>query len=379
MSTTIKLRRSSTPGSLPSTSSLANGEVVLNTADGKLFFKKTVGGIDSLVSIRQLNSGTGITVDANGNINATGLTVRRTDGNTGAVSTTISNVTGINFDALTGFNLEDLGSGNVFVSLGSTFKTLQVAGQTSLVAMGEDTLVINAGAGISITTSTTPAKTLTISSIISAGYTGSVGYSGSIGSTGYTGSWGYYGSTGYTGSRGTDGVVGYWGSVGYSGSVGATGYTGSWGYFGSTGYTGSFGSTGYTGSQGYWGSVGYSGSLGNTGYTGSWGYFGSTGYTGSQGYWGSTGYTGSLGYFGSTGYTGSASTAAGYIGSTGYVGSRGAVTNIVGTVNAYGDLPGSYTGAINDGYTLANGDLYVWKSGEASACLLYTSPSPRDS
>lgn len=40
MSTTIKLRRSSVPGRVPTTSQLELGEIAINTADGKLYFKK---------------------------------------------------------------------------------------------------------------------------------------------------------------------------------------------------------------------------------------------------------------------------------------------------------------------------------------------------
>ncbi len=43
MAQTIKLRRSSTGGAIPSTSSLSLGEVAINTYDGKLFMKKNDG------------------------------------------------------------------------------------------------------------------------------------------------------------------------------------------------------------------------------------------------------------------------------------------------------------------------------------------------
>ena len=68
MSNIIKLKRSSTPSSIPATSALVSGELALNTHDGKLFFKKTVSGIDSIVSFQQLDAGTGVTI-LNGNIN----------------------------------------------------------------------------------------------------------------------------------------------------------------------------------------------------------------------------------------------------------------------------------------------------------------------
>ena len=240
MSSTIKLRRSSTSGSIPSTASLANGEVALNTVDGKLFFKKTVAGIDSIVALQQINAGTGVAIDTGGTVSigqdvsesatpsfsganispngfpssltvnssgqvniantlklygtitdsvnsigsnyqvltstgtgvrwrtqtgggGAGLTVRNTLGANGTVSTEVTDVTGINFDFNTGMKVDDQGDGNVFVSLGSSFKTIKVAGQSDVVAVGEDTLELIAGTGITLETHPTATKSITIS------------------------------------------------------------------------------------------------------------------------------------------------------------------------------------------------------------------------
>jgi hypothetical protein len=65
---------------------------------------------------------------------------------------TVSNVRSIKFDKDTGFNVEDLGNGEVKVSLGSTFKTWKVDGEIDLVAVGEDQIKFEAGPGIKITT-----------------------------------------------------------------------------------------------------------------------------------------------------------------------------------------------------------------------------------
>jgi hypothetical protein len=51
MSTAIKLKRSTTQGSTPTTANLAEGELALNVYDGKLFFKKNVSGTESIVSL----------------------------------------------------------------------------------------------------------------------------------------------------------------------------------------------------------------------------------------------------------------------------------------------------------------------------------------
>jgi hypothetical protein len=69
-----------------------------------------------------------------------------------AISNVITNVTGINFDSTTGFKVDDLGSGNVKISLGSSFKTWKVNGQSDLVAVAEDTVRFDYANGIVITT-----------------------------------------------------------------------------------------------------------------------------------------------------------------------------------------------------------------------------------
>ena len=51
MAIDIKLKRSSVPGKVPTTSSLELGELALNTYDGKVFMKKQVGKVESIVEI----------------------------------------------------------------------------------------------------------------------------------------------------------------------------------------------------------------------------------------------------------------------------------------------------------------------------------------
>lgn len=53
MSTTIKLRRSSVPGRVPTTSQLELGEIAINTSDGKLYFKKydPVANTESIIDV----------------------------------------------------------------------------------------------------------------------------------------------------------------------------------------------------------------------------------------------------------------------------------------------------------------------------------------
>jgi ribosomal protein S4E len=60
MAQTVKLKRSSTTGKVPTTSNLALGELAINTNDGKIFFEKNDGS-DSIQSILTTNTPTPIT------------------------------------------------------------------------------------------------------------------------------------------------------------------------------------------------------------------------------------------------------------------------------------------------------------------------------
>ena len=153
----IQLKRTFTSGRTPNTTNSANsqfidvGELALNLADGVLY---TSNG-SALVNLTPSPV-------------AGSVSVRTTDGNGGTVNTSVNNVTGINFDESTGFHVTDQGSGNVFVSLGSGYKYITVSGQTTITAVGEDTLNVANGDFIYLTTSNTAPKTLTISANLSS-------------------------------------------------------------------------------------------------------------------------------------------------------------------------------------------------------------------
>jgi hypothetical protein len=51
MANTVKMKRSATPGKIPTTAALALGELAVNTNDGKLFLKKSASGVDSIVDV----------------------------------------------------------------------------------------------------------------------------------------------------------------------------------------------------------------------------------------------------------------------------------------------------------------------------------------
>jgi len=88
--TTIKLRRSTAPGSIPLTTQLSDGEVALNTNDGILYFKKTVSGTNSIVALNpsQLSNGTQtLTLNSDGSVTLPFFSLPATAGTLGQVLT----------------------------------------------------------------------------------------------------------------------------------------------------------------------------------------------------------------------------------------------------------------------------------------------------
>ena len=83
----IKLKRNATSGSVPSTSVLQDGELALNTADGKLFFKtSTDGGVTyNIATLRQYTAGTNVTISNAGQISATATVSPATTSTLGGV------------------------------------------------------------------------------------------------------------------------------------------------------------------------------------------------------------------------------------------------------------------------------------------------------
>lgn len=51
MANTIRIKRSSVPGKIPTISDLSAGELAVNFADGKLFTRKETGGVATIVEI----------------------------------------------------------------------------------------------------------------------------------------------------------------------------------------------------------------------------------------------------------------------------------------------------------------------------------------
>jgi hypothetical protein len=166
----IILKTNGVAGARPSTSDLHDGEIAINTFDGKLFIKKTQG-------VAQ-------TIEELGYTGSQGYTGSRGD---------------------TGY----AGSQGVQGLIGYTgSQGIQgIQGVTGYTGSKGDQGI----QGVQ-------------------GYTGSQGIQGIQGVQGYTGSKGdvgYTGSFGYTGSQGPIGYTGSQGVTGYTGSLGGLGYTGS--------------------------------------------------------------------------------------------------------------------------------------------------------
>lgn len=84
----------------------------------------------------------------------------------------IENVEAIRFDADSGFDVIDLGSGAVKIQMNSTFKYWEVAGQDTVTAEGLDTIELIAGNGLEILTNSSSPKSVTFN------VTGATGGSG---------------------------------------------------------------------------------------------------------------------------------------------------------------------------------------------------------
>jgi hypothetical protein len=298
---------------------LTVGNIVLSASNSNVI---TTGNVTANYYIGNGSLLTGIAT--------TPLTVALSNATGGNVTNSIASVSTLKFDSTSGFGVTDLGSGNALITLGSTFKTWQVTGQPSLVAVGEDTVQFIAGTGITITTSNTSnPKSITFNStgggssganVTVDDFTGNgvqttfqlsttptsinqttINYNGvTLLRSSYTLSGAnitfvsppangsqievstFQAGTGSAGASGYSGTSGYSGGTGSNGTSGYSGYSG----LGVSGYSGYSGGTGSNGTSGYSGISGYSGS-GISGYSGS----GISGYSGS----GISGYSGYAG------------------------------------------------------------------------------------
>ena len=139
MTNTIKLKRSSTPGSTPAAGSLDYGELALNYQDGNLFFKNAANSVTVIASTSTLSLSGNVTagnvislgiVSSTGTITANAVTYTNVAGTNGQVLTTYGNgVTYFSTPASAGGSIYVYGrSGTIIVPISNGF--LVIGGRT---------------------------------------------------------------------------------------------------------------------------------------------------------------------------------------------------------------------------------------------------------
>ena len=181
MAQTIKLKRSSTAGKVPTTSQLALGEIAINTYDGRIFFEKEAGGgvvtIEHIVTSNSVTTGsieltskvTAATLTLSGlsaqNSEATSLMIN-TDGDVGTrelgsnAFNSTAYATGDNFDSdgtfaslrAQGTTKGDVGLGNVENTALSTYTGNGGALDNQYITNGANYVT----AGVTLTTAAQP-------------------------------------------------------------------------------------------------------------------------------------------------------------------------------------------------------------------------------
>jgi hypothetical protein len=129
-------------------------------------FNGTIGAVTpNSASFTTANASTGFFWSNNQVYNGY-MTISEIDSlNSNVLSNIVPYVTSLRFDRAYGLFVNDLGSGNVRVSLGSSFSTWIVSGQGNLKAVGDDKVEFIAGAGIKLTTNNSSIpQSLTITS-----------------------------------------------------------------------------------------------------------------------------------------------------------------------------------------------------------------------
>ena len=147
--TPIQLYRSSTPTNTPSSGNLADGELAINTADGKLFYKDSGGNVQVIAT--KANVSDGVLGPASSTDNA----IARFDGTTGKLiqnsAATVDDTTG------------DITAGKynkVTITTPATGSTLTIANGKTLTANNSITL-----AGTDSTTMTFPSSNATLAAL----------------------------------------------------------------------------------------------------------------------------------------------------------------------------------------------------------------------
>lgn len=155
MATTVRLKRSSVPGKIPDTTDLGLGELAVNTYDGKLYIKKSVNGVDTIIAVGE-----------NGPTGPTGPSVTGPTGPAGING--VTGPTGPGITGPTGYDGRD----------GATGPTGEVGPTGPTGPVGDYIAHVNAGTGVYVSGPTGGSATeLTISIGQSVNTTDSVAFS----------------------------------------------------------------------------------------------------------------------------------------------------------------------------------------------------------
>ena len=141
--------------SAPASEIGTDGDFYINTTEDEIYGPKAGGAWGSPTSLVGADGADGVdglpgADGADGDPAA--MTIQTRAGNAGAAAGTVIDVDTISFNSDNGFGVEDLGSGEVLINLGSSFAPWLVDGQTTLSPTGEEPIEFIAGDGITITT-----------------------------------------------------------------------------------------------------------------------------------------------------------------------------------------------------------------------------------
>ena len=193
--TPIQLYYSTVSGHAPVAGGLVDGELAINTAEGKLYYKNSSGVVTLLAGISGYSGISGFS-------GISGYSGSGISGYSGFSGSGVSGYSG--FSGISGYSGANGTSGFSGIS-----------GYSGLGISGYSGFSGATGAGGSGTSGTSGYS----------GFSGISGYSGSNGSAGTSGFSGFSGATGANGTNGTSGYSGFSGTAGASGYSGATGPT----------------------------------------------------------------------------------------------------------------------------------------------------------
>jgi hypothetical protein len=271
MSRLITLRRTATPGKIPTTADMQLGELAINTHDGKVYLKKNVNGAETIVTLGETGGA--------GSQGAQGAT-----GPSGGPGT-------IGAQGSTG----DPGPQGTVGPQGNQGPTGFQGNQGPTGPQGLQGIM--GPQGNQGPTGLQGAK----GDQGFQGLKGDKGDQGFNGITGVQGDLGHQGNQGPIGFQGNQGPTGIQGTTGQQGNQGPTGFQGNQGPLGPQGNTGAQGNQGPTGFQGNQGPLGFQGAKGDQGNQGPTGLQGNQGPLGFQGNQGFQGFQGPQGYQGNQG------------------------------------------------------------------------------